>query len=388
MIDFSNTLVAFRTRNDKELRRAFWLFKMIEHPFMVSVGKNLVKAALFLHLPVKWMIRETVYDHFCGGETMEECESKMAVMKANKVFAILDYGVEGKESEADFDHAFEVALRTIDFAKTRPEIPFTVFKPTGMGRLSLYEKVGNGKTMTAAEQAEWARVVERYDRICQKAVEAKIPLMIDAEETWMQQAADDLVLSMMRKYNREHAWVYNTLQMYRHDRMDYLKALNEMAEKEDFKVGLKIVRGAYMEKERERAEKMGYPSPIHKDKAGTDRDYDLAVDYIVAHLDRFALCAGSHNETSNQKLAELIEKEGISKSDARIYFSQLFGMSDHITFNLADHGYNVVKYLPYGPVKDVMPYLFRRADENTSVAGQTGRELMLLQAERKRRRSA
>lgn len=388
MIDFSNTMVAFHTRNDKELRRAFWLFKMIEHPFMVSVGKNLVKAALFLHLPVKWMIRETVYDHFCGGESMEECESKMAVMKANKVFAILDYGVEGKESEADFDHAFEVALHTIDFAKTRPEIPFTVFKPTGMGRLALYEKVGSGKPLSEAERAEWARVVNRYDRICQKAVEAQIPLMIDAEESWMQQAADELVLSMMRKYNREHAWVYNTLQMYRHDRMDYLKSLNEMAEKEGFKVGLKIVRGAYMEKERERAEKMGYPSPIHKEKAGTDRDYDLAVAYIVEHLDRFALCAGTHNETSNQKLAELIDKKGISKSDSRIYFSQLFGMSDHITFNLADHGYNVVKYLPYGPVKDVMPYLFRRADENTSVAGQTGRELMLLQAERKRRRSA
>jgi proline dehydrogenase len=388
MIDFSNTLVAFRTRNNNELRRAYWLFKMIEHPFMVSVGKGLVKAALFLHLPVKWMIRETVYDHFCGGETMQECEPKMAVMRANKVFAILDYGVEGKESEADFDHAFEVALQTIDFAKSRPEIPFTVFKPTGMGRLALYEKVGSGKPLSEAEKAEWDRVVQRYDKICQKAVEAQIPLMIDAEETWMQQAADDLVLSMMRKYNREHAWVYNTLQMYRHDRMDYLRMLNELSEKEGFKVGLKIVRGAYMEKERERAEKMGYPSPIHKDKAGTDRDYDLAVAYIVDHIDRFALCAGTHNETSNQKLAELIEKKGISKSDDRIYFSQLFGMSDHITFNLADHGYNVVKYLPYGPVKDVMPYLFRRADENTSVAGQTGRELMLLQAERKRRKRA
>jgi proline dehydrogenase len=386
MVNFDNTEVSFRYKPDVDLDRAYFLFKMIEHPWMVNAGKALVKLAFALRLPVKRLIKKTAFNHFCGGETIEECERRMDELHEYRVFTILDYGVEGKESEKDFDHALEVALKTIVYAKDNPAIPFTVFKPTGMGRFKLYEKVNAGEILNDKEQAEWDRVVARYDQVCALAHEHNLPVMIDAEETWIQTAVDNLVLEMMRKYNKETQIVYNTLQMYRRERIPYLMELLAIARRENFKIGLKIVRGAYMEKERERAREMNYIDPIHENKKATDKDYNLAMRIIVENIDVFALCAGTHNELSSQLLVDYMEELGIAKDDTRIYFSQLYGMSDHISFNIANAGYNVVKYLPYGPVENVMPYLFRRAEENTSIEGQTGRELSLLMKERKRRK--
>lgn len=386
MVNFDNTEVSFRYKSDVDLDRAYFLFKMIEHPWMVNVGKALVKLAFTLRLPVKGLIKKTAFNHFCGGETIEECERRMDELHEYNVYTILDYGVEGKESEADFDHAMKVALETIVYAKDNPAIPFTVFKPTGMGRFKLYEKVNAGEVLNDKEQAEWDRVVARYDEICRLAFEKDLPVMIDAEETWIQTAVDNVVLEMMRKYNTERPIVYNTLQMYRRDRISYLMELIGIARRENFHVGLKIVRGAYMEKERNRAREKNYIDPIHENKKATDKDYNTALRMIVENIDICSLCAGTHNELSSLKLVDYMEELGIEKDDPRIYFSQLYGMSDHISFNIANAGYNVVKYLPYGPVEDVMPYLFRRAEENTSIEGQTGRELSLLMKERKRRK--
>ncbi|MFN7014560.1 MAG: proline dehydrogenase family protein, partial [Bacteroidia bacterium] len=293
---------------------------------------------------------------------------------------------EGKEEEAQFDAALEMTLKTIEFAKERAAIPFAVFKPTGFGRFYLYEKIGEKQPLTVEEQKEWDRVVERFDLVCKAAHEKDVALLIDGEESWMQDAADDVVTNMMRKYNKDKAIVFNTLQLYRHDRLDYLKQLHEQAKAEGFYIGMKLVRGAYMEKENKRAEEKGYPTPICASKEATDINYDTTVAYMMEHLDRMAIFAGTHNELSSYKLIELMEAKGVLKNDNRIWFGQLYGMSDNISYNLAEHGYNVAKYLPFGPVRDVMPYLIRRAEENTSVAGQTSRELNLLKTERDRRK--
>ncbi len=298
----------------------------------------------------------------------------------------MDYSVEGKEEEDQFDAALEMTLKTIEFAKELQAIPFAVFKPTGFGRFELYEKLGEKQTLTPEEQAEWNRVVARFDLVCNDAHAKNVALLIDGEESWMQDAADDLVTEMMRKYNKEKAIVFNTLQMYRWDRLDYLKKLHEQAKKEGFFIGMKLVRGAYMEKEIARAEEKGYPSPICASKEATDENYDAAVRYMIEHLDMMSIFAGTHNELSTYTLMELMQQKGIKTNDDRIWFGQLYGMSDNISYNLAAHGYNVAKYLPFGPVKDVMPYLIRRAEENTSVAGQTSRELTLIKTERNRRK--
>jgi proline dehydrogenase len=279
-----------------------------------------------------------------------------------------------------------MTLKTIEFAKERKEIPFAVFKPTGFGRLALYEKLGEKQTLTDKEQEEWDRVVVRFDVVCFEAHKKNVALLIDAEESWMQDAADDLVTEMMRKYNKEKAIVFNTLQMYRWDRLDYLKELHEKAKTEGFYIGMKLVRGAYMEKENKRAEEKGYASPICSSKQATDENYDAAVHYMIEHLDKMSIFAGTHNELSSYKLMEFMEERGIAKNDQRIWFGQLYGMSDNISYNLAANGYNDAKYLPFGPVRDVMPYLIRRAEENTSVAGQTSRELTMIKAERNRRK--
>jgi proline dehydrogenase len=273
-----------------------------------------------------------------------------------------------------------------NFAKEKNAIPFAVFKPTGFGRFELYEKLGEGKILNETEKAEWDRVVARFESVCKAAHENDIALLIDGEESWMQDAADDLVADMMRKYNKEKAIVYNTLQMYRWDRLDYLKKLHAQAEVEGFHIGMKLVRGAYMEKENKRAEEKGYKSPICESKQATDYNFDDAVEYMMEHIDKMAIFAGTHNENSSYKLIEIMNHKGIAKNDFRVWFGQLYGMSDNISFNLAAEGYNVAKYLPFGPVKDVMPYLIRRAEENTSVAGQTSRELTLIKRERDRRK--
>lgn len=383
---FEDTSTAFSLKSDSELERAYFLFKMIANEPLVKLGTAVTNFALKARLPVDGLIRATVFDHFCGGVSEEDCMSVVDKMWAEGVSSVLDYSVEGKETEDPLDAALEKNLKILDFVKELDSIPFAVFKPSGYGRLTLFQKISEGKPLTKKEKEEWGRVVGRFDATCKKAYDLDVPLLIDAEESWMQDAADDLVEEMMLKYNKEKAIVFNTLQLYRWDRLDYLKELNKKAQKENFKIGIKTVRGAYMEKENERAEENKYPTPICATKADTDVNYDATVAYIVDHLDRISLFSGTHNELSSYKLMELMEEKGIAHNDNRIWFGQLFGMSDHISFNLAKKGFNVAKYLPFGPVRDVMPYLIRRAEENTSVAGQTNRELELLKKERIRRK--
>ncbi|WP_330441561.1 proline dehydrogenase family protein [Flavobacterium sp. C4GT6] len=383
---FNNTAVAFSLKSDTELDRAYFLFKMIASEPLVKIGTAVTNFALKVHLPVEGLIRATVFDHFCGGTNEEDCLPVVDKMFTKGVTSVLDYSVEAKEDESEFDNALNKTLKTIVFAKERAAIPFAVFKPTGFGRFELYQKLGEGKSLNETETAEWNRVIERFEKVCKTAHEMDVALLIDAEESWMQDAADDLVAEMMRKYNREKAIVYNTLQMYRWDRLEYLQKLHAQAKEEGFHIGMKVVRGAYMEKENRRAEEKGYQSPICPSKKATDENYDAAIQYMIDHIDTMAIFAGTHNEDSSYKLMQLMEEKGISKNDRKVFFGQLYGMSDNISFNLAANDYNVTKYLPFGPVRDVMPYLIRRAEENTSVAGQTTRELNLIGDERKRRK--
>ena len=383
---FNNTEVAFALKSDSELERAYFLFKLIESQPLVRIGTAVTNFALKAHLPVEGLIRSTVFDHFCGGVNENDCLSVVDKMFTKGVSSVLDYSVEGKEEEAQFDAALEMTLKTIEFAKERNAIPFAVFKPTGFGRFALYQKIGEGKALTSEEQQEWNRVVARFEKVCQTAHEKDVALLIDGEESWMQDAADELVAQMMQKYNQEKAIVFNTLQMYRWDRLDYLKKLHERAKAEGFFIGMKLVRGAYMEKENARAQEKGYKSPICVSKQATDDNFDAAVLYMLENIDKMAIFAGTHNEKSSYTLMQLMQEKGIAKNDNRIFFGQLYGMSDNISYNLASHGYNVAKYLPFGPVRDVMPYLIRRAEENTSVAGQTSRELTLIKKEKERRK--
>ncbi len=383
---FNNTEVAFAIKSDTELERAYFLFKLIESEPLVKIGTAVTNFALKAHLPVEGLIRSTVFDHFCGGVNEIDCLPVVDKMYSKGVTSILDYSVEGKEEEEQFNNALEITLRTITFAKEKPSIPFAVFKPTGFGRFALYEKLSAKEKLNSNEQEEWNRVVQRFHTVCKAAYENNVPLLIDAEESWMQTAADDLVEEMMRTYNKQKAIVYNTLQLYRWDRVDYLKKLHRKAVEENFYIGMKLVRGAYMEKENDRAKEKGYASPICISKEATDENYNNALNYMISHIDKMAIFAGTHNEESSYLLMKLMNEHHIEKNDKRIFFGQLFGMSDNISFNLAANGYNVSKYLPFGPVRDVMPYLIRRAEENTSVAGQTGRELSLLKRERERRK--
>ncbi len=383
---FNNTKVAFSIKTDAQLEKAYWLFKMIKNESLVKLGTGVTKFALKHHFPVEAIIKTTVFDHFCGGVTEEDTLDLVDKLYSKGVYSILDYSVEGAETEESFNRAFKKTMELIDFAKDRKEMPFAVFKPTGLGRFEIYEKITAGKELNAEEQYEWNKIVERYDKLAQKAKENDVPLMIDAEETWMQKAADDLIEKMMEKYNTEKPIVFNTLQLYRKDRLPYLKSLYERAKRKGFKIGMKLVRGAYMEKERERAKELGYDDPICATKELTDKNYNDTQRFMLEHIDDMKIYSGTHNENSALYLMNLIDEFNLDKNDSRIWFGQLLGMSDHITFNLAKLGYNTSKYIPFGPVKDVMPYLIRRAEENTSVAGQTNRELELLSAERKRRK--
>jgi proline dehydrogenase len=383
---FDNTKIAFQLKNDSELERAYFLFKMISHQPLVKIGTAATNFALKANLPVEGLIRSTVFDHFCGGVNEEDCLPVIDKMYSRGVSSVLDYSVEGKESEAQFNRALNKTLEIINFAKHKEAMPIAVFKPTGLGRLYLYKKKGLGLKFTDDEEQEWNSVVERYNKACKLAKEKDILLLIDAEESWMQDAADAIVENMMSIYNTEKPVVFTTLQLYRWDRLDYLKQLHNRAKIEGFKLGMKIVRGAYMEKERERAEEKGYSSPICKDKQATDENFDNVLTYILDNLSDISLFIGTHNEESSYLAMNLMEKKNIAINDNRVWFGQLYGMSDHISFNLSKEGYNVAKYVPFGPVKDVMPYLIRRAEENTSVAGQTSRELNLLRQEKKRRK--
>lgn len=383
---FDNTQVAFSLKSDSELERAYFLFKMISNQPLVRIGTAATNFALKANLPVEGLIRSTVFDHFCGGVNEEDCLKVIENLYGKKVSSVLDYSVEGKETEEQFDNAMEKVLKIVRFCKEKESMPIVVFKPTGFGRFALYEKLSAGEELSNKESEEWNRVVNRFDTVCKIASENDVEVLIDGEESWMQDAADELVEEMMRRYNKVKPVVFNTFQCYRWDRLDYLKVLHKRAKEEGFFIGAKIVRGAYMEKERERANELGYESPICIDKAASDKSFNDSLAYILDNINDISIFIGSHNEKSCYLAMDLIANKGLEKNDHRIWFGQLYGMSDHISFNLAQEGYNVAKYVPFGPVKDVMPYLIRRAEENTSVAGQTNRELELIKRERNRRK--
>lgn len=385
MLDFNDTKTAFVLKTDAQLRKAYWLFKLVASKSLVGLGKKASSLAIKLGLPIRTVVKETVYDQFVGGETIEECEPILQKLHQHKVYALLDYAVEGKESDVDFDRTKDKIVRTIKYAVERDAVPFAVFKVTGVARFSILEKYTAGQPFSEFESRAWTRAKNRIEEICYTAAKFGLSVMIDAEETWIQGAIDEVTQSMMERFNREKAIVFNTLQMYRTDRLEYLQEALARAEEKNYHLGVKLVRGAYMEKERERAREQKYPSPIQPDKAASDRNFDQGVAFCLAHLDRISLVAGSHNEQSAHHLAALIEEKGLAKDDPRIWFSQLYGMSDNLSFNLARVGYNVVKYLPFGPVNETLPYLIRRAEENSSAGGQTSRELGLIQQELKRR---
>ncbi len=385
-ISFSNTEIAFASKSDRELKDDRMLFNIIGKPWLVRTAPPFVKLAMVLHLPVKPLIRATIYRHFCGGETIAECNETIKKLFDYKVGSILDYSVEGEETEESFDKTAEEILATIKRAKGDAAIPFCVFKPTGIGRMGLLEKASNTKNLSSAEFDEYKRIFGRFKKICAFAADSNVRIFIDAEESWIQNAVDDIAQQMMMHYNGSHAIVYNTVQLYRHDRLNFLNSVFQHASANNYFLGVKLVRGAYMEKERERAVRLSYPSPIQPDKPSCDNDFNEALRFCIHNIHGIALCAGTHNEYSSLLLAQLMEEKNISSSDQRIWFSQLLGMSDHISFNLAHAGYNVCKYVPYGPVDAVLPYLIRRAQENTSIAGQIGRELSMIMQELNRRK--
>ena len=383
---FDNTETAFRLKSDSELERAYFLFKMISIEPLVKIGTAATKFALNMHLPVEGLIRSTVFDHFCGGVNESDCMPVVDNLYDVGVFSVLDYSVEGKEGNDQLDLTLNKILELTAFSETKKAMPFSVFKPTGLGRFELYQKISENIELSDEEVKEWERVVNRVDKACNAALNANVTLLIDAEESWMQDAADQLCEKMMVTYNKERAVVFNTLQCYRWDRFDYLKEAHRKAKEGDYKLGYKIVRGAYLEKENDRAEEKGYTSPMHKSKQATDDCFNKILNYILSNIGDIELFIGTHNEESVYLAMDLMKEKNIAINDSRVWFGQLYGMSDHISFNLGVLGYNIAKYIPFGPVKDVMPYLIRRAEENTSVAGQTSRELSLLKREKERRK--
>lgn len=402
-ISFENTQTAFAYKSNEQLKKAHFLFSSMGKPWLVNLGLKITPYAIKWHLPfTKTVIRNTIFQQFVGGETLEETAKVVDKLEQYHVQVILDYGVEGKEGEDNFEHARDEFIKVINYAATQPNIPFMSVKVTGFARFALMEKLDGlmnaaqgtlmkrylhaVESLPANEKDEWHKVRLRVMQVCETAAEKNIGVLIDAEETWIQDPVDALTILMMDTFNKTKAVVYNTLQLYRHDRLQFLKDSFEAAEERNFVLGAKLVRGAYMEKERERAAAMNYPSPIQPDKESCDNDYNAAVEFCVDHLDRIALIVASHNDYSNLYTTQLLDKKGLPHDHPHVHFSQLYGMSDNITFNLAKSGCSVSKYLPFGPIKDVIPYLMRRAQENSSVAGQTGRELALIKKEMDRRK--
>ena len=387
MIHFENTEVAFQQKCNRELKKAFWLFRMLASPAMVGLGSFFTQAAIKMGLPFKWALKPTVFNHFCGGESIDACNDTIHKLAEANVQTILDYSAEGKEREEDFEYTKGQIMATISKAAIEKNIPYAVFKPTGLSRFGLLEKVQSGQTLTDDEKKEFSKVKRRFEEICDHAADLRVPVMVDSEESWIQDVVDNIVEDLMLTYNHSRPMVFNTLQMYRHDRLEYLESFVKKARKKRHFSAFKLVRGAYMEKERERARKMGYSSPIHPDKKATDKAYDDAVAFCLKNIKDVAVCVGTHNEISCARAVQIMDEKQISKNHAHVSFAQLLGMSDHISYNLAATGYNVCKYVPYGPITTVIPYLIRRAEENTSVAGQTTRELYLIKKELKRRRN-
>lgn len=401
-ISFDNIEVAFAYKSNEELNNAHWLFNMMNKPWLVKCGTKLIPWAINTGLPIKGIIRKTIFKQFIGGESLEQTIPVAKKLGQYGVEVILDYGVEGKEGENNYDHARDVFIQVIQFAATQSNVPFMSVKVTGIARFGLLEKFhslmqNDGHSLiekynkalmqlSADEVNEWNRVRDRMVQICEAAQKAKVGFLVDAEETWIQDPLDALTMLMMDEYNKERVVIYNTLQMYRNDRLAFLKQSYEAAVQRGFVLGMKLVRGAYMEKERARAAEKGYPDPIQPNKEATDRDYDAAVRFCMEHLDVIAVMIASHNERSNMVGVQMLQEKELPLNHSHVHFSQLYGMSDNITFNLAKAGCSVSKYLPFGPIKDVIPYLMRRAQENTSVGGQTSRELNLIERELKRRK--
>lgn len=383
---FDNTEIAFRYRTTNDLKQARFLFASMGSPTLTKIGMLFTKAAINMQLPITGIVKKTIFRQFCGGETIDEAAVTADMLTDFNVGVILDYGVEGNESEEEFDKAVQNFIRAIKYAASKKNIPFISIKVTGFGRFALLEKLHNKEPLSTDEQQEWQRVQDRIDKICATAHAENVMVLVDAEETWIQDPVNDLANMVMERYNKERAVVYNTFQLYTTSALPYLKESYELARTKGYILGAKLVRGAYMEKERARATEKGYTSPIQPDKVSTDRDYNEAVHFCLQRIDHLALFIGTHNEHSCMEAARYMKEHHIPPQTHQVWFSQLYGMSDNISFNLADAGYRVAKYLPYGPVKDVLPYLMRRAEENTSVAGQTGRELTLINKELKRRR--
>jgi proline dehydrogenase len=387
-ISFDDTATAFSYKTTQQLRKANFIFSLVNHPWMSALSTSFLKMALNLHLPVESIIKKTAFDHFCGGESIEESEEVIQKLGSFGVGTILDYSVEGEKTESGFDKTLEEILHTLEKAKNSKYIPFSVFKVTGLASAELLEKIQEKKSLSEDETAAFDRVRGRVEKICSKAHGYGIPVLVDAEDSWIQDPIDALANEMMALYNREKAIVFNTYQLYRTDSLSNLKQSYQDAMAHNYFLGAKLVRGAYMEKERDRAETMGYPSPIQPDKASTDRAFNDALVFSISKIEQISIMCGSHNEYSNALLTQLMQEGNISPNDDRVWFAQLYGMSDNISFNLARAGYRVAKYVPYGPVRAVMPYLMRRAAENTSVAGQSSRELILIRTELKRRNAS
>ncbi len=391
-ISFDNTENAFAYKTNKELKGARFLFSTMGFGWFVQIGTRLTPFIMRTGLPVHGIIRKTIFKQFVGGETLEETADVGGVLGKYGVQVILDYGVEGKQGEDSFDHATEEFIRVINYAATQNNIPFISIKVTGLARFGLLQTLDEAPRLRSGihdheeEIDEWDRVRERMYTICEVAAEKNIGVLIDAEESWIQDPVDRLTIEMMELFNKEKVIVYNTIQLYRHDRLHFLKLSHQIAQQKGFMLGIKLVRGAYMEKERARANDRGYASPIQSDKESTDRDYNAAVAYCINHIEQISVIIASHNEESNLLAAGLLNEKGLAHNHPHIHFSQLYGMSDNITFNLAKEGFGVSKYLPFGPIRDVIPYLMRRAQENSSVSGQTGRELALIKKELKRRK--
>ena len=402
-ISFDNTEIAFAHESDKELRNAYRLFSLMGNPWLVTLGTRITPWMIKAGLPVKSLIRKTIFDQFVGGETLEETAAVAKKLARSNVQVILDYGVEGKEGEESFDHARDEFIRVIEYAASQQNIPYMSIKVTGFARFALLEKIDalmHASTedslikrynaalnhLSQQELAEWQKVHERMKKISEAASIKKIGVLVDAEESWIQDPVDALTMLMMDEFNKNEKIIFNTVQLYRHDRLEFLKKMHRAAEERNFILGAKLVRGAYMEKERKRAKELGYESPIQPNKHASDEDYNNAVRFCIDHIDRIATIVATHNEGSNLLATQLLKEKGLPFDHPHIHFSQLYGMSDNITYNLAKAGCSVSKYLPFGPIKDVIPYLMRRAQENTSVKGQTGRELSLIKKELKRRR--
>ncbi|MEZ4981527.1 MAG: proline dehydrogenase family protein [Saprospiraceae bacterium] len=385
-IDFENTKVAFAGKSDDELKKAAWLFGLMNKYWLVGIGSKLGLAAIKMHLPfVESIVKNTIYQQFCGGTTLLETEKTVEKLAAQNTNTVLDFGAEAKESETDFNHTMNETIRALEFASHNENVAVVSSKITGMARFALLEKISKGLELSSDEEDEYKNVLKRMDSVCYVAKEKNVSIYFDAEESWIQAALDQLVNMMMQRYNTESAIVFNTFQMYRTDRLKYLMESFNKAKSAGYFFGAKLVRGAYMDKERDRAEDKGYPSPIHKDKAHTDHDYNTALKFCIENYELISCCNATHNAESSLLMARLIESNKIPRNHPHMQFCQLYGMSDNITFNLAKAGFNVAKYVPYGPVREVVPYLIRRAQENSSVTGDMSRELSLVIKELRRR---